>query len=71
MKKTNQSQVSKSSAGSTKGNVLGQVAESVKEDLKATPSEMTNAVMRDAKQAVNYEIRKGFRSLLNNIFFKK
>jgi hypothetical protein len=53
-----------------KGGVMNQVEDSLKENLKVTPTEVTDALMRDAKQAVNYEIRKGFRSLING-FFKR
>jgi hypothetical protein len=49
---------------------LEQVEDSVRKNLMATPSNVTNAVLQDANQAVNYEIRKGFRKLLNG-FFKK
>ncbi len=50
--------------------ILGQVGEEVKQDLKTTPQEVTDALVQDAKQAVNYEIRKGFRNLINS-FFKR
>ena len=53
-----------------KDGLLDQVAQEVKQDLKTTPQEVTDALVRDAKQAVNYEIRKGFRSLINGIFKK-
>jgi hypothetical protein len=53
-----------------KGGVMNQVEDSLKENLKVTPTEVTDALVRDAKQAVNYEIRKGFRSLING-FFKR
>ena len=54
--------------GQGKGNVVGEVAETLKEDLNITPQSVTQAVIRDAKQAVNYEIRKGFRDILKGIF---
>lgn len=50
------------------GNVAGKIAETLKEDLNITPQSVTQAVIRDAKQAVNYEIRKGFRDILKGIF---
>jgi hypothetical protein len=51
-----------------KSNVVGEVAETLKKDLNITPQSVTQAVIRDAKQAINYEIRKGFRDILKGIF---
>lgn len=68
MKKSNKA--SQPAADSTKKGVLGQVGDEIKEDLKTTPQAVTDALMQDAKQAVNYEIRRGFRSLISS-FFKR
>jgi hypothetical protein len=57
-------------AAPKKSGLLNQVGDSLKENLKVTPTEVTDALVQDAKQAVNYEIRKGFRSLING-FFKR
>jgi hypothetical protein len=57
-------------ASAPKEGLLNQVGNSLKENLKVTPTEVTDALVQDAKQAVNYEIRKGFRSLING-FFKR
>jgi hypothetical protein len=69
MKKTAKEQPPQPAAA--KKGLLDQVGAEIKEDLKTTPQVVTEAIVQDAKQAVNYEIRKGFRSLLNDIFFKK
>jgi hypothetical protein len=53
-----------------KGGLLNQVGDSLKENLKVTPTEVTDALVQDAKQAVNYEIRRGFRNLISG-FFKR
>lgn len=50
------------------GNVAGKIAKTLKEDLNITPQSVPQAVIRDAKQAINYEIRKGFRDILKGIF---
>ncbi len=71
MKKTEKSpspEVEK--AAPKKDGILNEVEISLKENLKVTPTEVTDALVQDAKQAVNYEIRKGFRSLING-FFKR
>jgi hypothetical protein len=71
MKKAGSSQSTEAVKTSPKKEgVLNQVEDSLKENLKVTPTQVTDALMQDAKQAVNYEIRKGFRSLING-FFKK
>ena len=57
-------------AAPPKNGMLEQVEESVKENLKVTPSNVTEALIQDAKQAVNYEIRKGMRGLINRLFSK-
>lgn len=53
-----------------KGGLLNQVGDSLKENLKVTPGEVTDAIVQDAKLAVNYEIRRGFRNLISG-FFKR
>ncbi len=63
--KTRQSEAPAPSEG-----LLGQVGKELKEDLKTTPQAVTDALVQDAKQAVNYEIRRGFRNLINS-FFKR
>ena len=42
----------------------------VKENLNITPQTVTEALVKDAKQAVNYEIRRGLRNLISG-FFKR
>jgi hypothetical protein len=66
MKKTEKTQGANPS--DSEKSLLGQVAEEVKQDLKVTPQGVTDAIVKDAKQAVNYEIRRGFRSLINGFF---
>ena len=51
-----------------KKGLLGEVAEEAKNDLKTTPQAVTDALVKDAKQAVNYEIRRGFRDLISGLF---
>jgi hypothetical protein len=70
MKKNQVSQESPKNAEPAKEGILKQVGESVKENIKVEPSEITDALIRDAKQAVNYEIRKGMRGLINKLFSK-
>jgi hypothetical protein len=53
-----------------KNGMLAEVGESVKENLKVTPSNVTEALIQDAKLAVNYEIRRGMRSFINKLFTK-
>jgi hypothetical protein len=48
--------------------VLDKVKQAVKDNLHLGPGELTDVVMKDAKQAVNYEIRKGMRNLLKDTF---
>ena len=55
-------------AKNLKKGLVGQVLDEAKTDLKTTPQAVTDALVKDAKQAVNYEIRRGFRSLINGIF---
>jgi hypothetical protein len=69
MAKAGKNQASEA-AEQPKEGLLNQVGESVKENLKVEPSEITDALIRDAKQAVNYEIRKGMRGLINKFFSK-
>jgi uncharacterized protein YcgL (UPF0745 family) len=57
-----------SEAAVEKKGVLSQVGEELKENLKTTPQEVTHALVQDAKQAVNYEIRRGFRNLISGLF---
>lgn len=68
MKKGKKSPGTNSPAG--KKSLLQQVGEEAKQDLKITPQGVTDALAKDAKQAVNYEIRRGLRSLINS-FFKR
>ena len=53
-----------------KKGLLSQVGEEVKENLNITPQTVTDALVKDAKQAVNYEIRRGFRDIISG-FFKR
>ena len=69
MKKSEKNQPQQTAAPSKNG-VLNQVEESVKENIKVEPSQITEALIQDAKQAVNYEIRKGMRGLINKLFSK-
>jgi hypothetical protein len=69
MKKTNKTP--QPAVAPTKQGMLEQVGEELKEDLKTTPQAVTDAIVQDAKQAVNYEIRKGLRGLINGFFSRK
>ncbi len=53
---------------SDKKGLLGQVAEEAKEKLNITPQTVTDALVKDAKQAVNYEVRRGFRDIISGLF---
>jgi len=68
--KKQMSEVKKEKDTAPKNGILDQVGSSLKEDLKVTPSEVTDALVQDAKQAVNYEIRRGFRNLISGLFKK-
>ena len=68
MSKAKKNEVQDSDPKRTAGNLAGEVARTIKDDLNITPQTVTQAVIRDAKQAVNYEIRKGFRDILKGIF---
>jgi ParB/RepB/Spo0J family partition protein len=48
--------------------LLDQVKQAVKDNLHLAPGEVADALMKDGKQALNYEIRKGFRNLLKDAF---
>lgn len=53
-----------------KKGLLEEVGNEVKENLNITPQTVTEALVKDAKQAVNYEIRRGLRNLISG-FFKR
>ena len=53
-----------------KKGLLEEVGDEVKENLNITPQTVTEALVKDAKQAVNYEIRRGLRNLISS-FFKR
>ena len=51
-----------------KKGMLGQVAEEAKDKLNITPQTVTDALVKDAKQAINYEVRRGFRDIISGLF---
>jgi ParB/RepB/Spo0J family partition protein len=45
---------------------LNHVKSMVKDKMKTAPSEVTDALLKDGKQAINYQIRKGMRGILKD-----
>ena len=49
--------------------LLGQVVQEAKDKLKdVTAQGVTDTLVKDAKQAINYQIRKGMRDILKDVF---
>jgi ParB family chromosome partitioning protein len=40
----------------------------VKDKMKTAPTDVTDALLKDGKQALNYQIRKGMRGILKDLF---
>lgn len=51
-----------------KKGLIQEVGQAVKDNLNITPATVTQALIKDAEQAVNYEIRKGLRGFINGLF---
>ena len=54
--------------GKAPAGLLGQIKAALKDNLKVTPGEITDDLAKDAKQAINYKIRKGMRGILKDWF---
>jgi ParB/RepB/Spo0J family partition protein len=50
------------------GGFVEQIKQAVRDNLHLAPGEITEDLMKDGKQAINYQIRRGMRNILKDLF---